>query len=194
MKVKLDGRTLRTLIVVAVFGVLLAYVLLIDNQREPPPPEDATPTPYPILQLGVGELAGVRASDGQRTLRFEREEEGWQIVESPTGQGPGEMDLSAASVSLAELSGLAAKEQILEQVADPAPFGLAPPALTLAAWDQSGQEVQLQIGRKTPDGTSYYVQRQGDPALYIVASYKISPFFEWLADPPYLPTPTADAQ
>jgi hypothetical protein len=47
----------------------------------------------------------------------------------------------------------------------------------------------LLIGRQTPDGTAFYLQRAGDPRLYIVDHYKIQALYDWLADPPYAPTP-----
>lgn len=194
MKKGLNGRTLRTLVVVAVFCALLAYVLLVESKRETPPAEDATPTPYPILQYEFGEMTGVRVTDGRNTLRLERREQEWQIVESPTDQGMGPADPSTVSIQVLQLGELQAKQQVLEQMTDPATYGLAPQALSIVAETASGGQAQIHIGRKTPDGTSFYVQREGDPALYIVASYVIEPFFDWLLDPPYQPTPSPDAQ
>lgn len=194
MKEKVDRRTLRTWVVVGVFAVLLAYVLLVESKRDTPPAEDATPTPYPILQYDLGEITGVRITDGQQTLRLAYVDGGWQIVESPAGQEAGPADPSTVSISIIQLGELAAKEQVIAQVDDGTTYGLSPQALTIAAQTATGEQNEIHVGRRTPDGTSFYVQKSGEPALYIVASYKLEAFFDWLINPPFQPTPVPDAQ
>ena len=54
---------LRTLLVLAAFVALLAYVLLVELKREPPPDPEATPTPWPILGWAIDDLRTVRLHD-----------------------------------------------------------------------------------------------------------------------------------
>ena len=82
---------------------------------------------------------------------------------------------------------------MLEEVSDPATYGLAPAALTVDIHTQAGGKERILVGRRTPDGASFYVQREGDPRLYIAPVYPLDGLFEWLTDPPTLPTPTPDA-
>jgi hypothetical protein len=82
---------------------------------------------------------------------------------------------------------------VLEEVSDPGTYGLAPPALTVDIHTQAGGKERILVGRRTPDGASFYVQREGDPRLYIAPVYPLDDLFEWMTDPPTLPTPTPDA-
>ena len=77
-----------------------------------------------------------------------------------------------------------------EEVQDKSAYGLDAPSLTLTVEVESGERVRLYAGRETADGTAFYVQREGDPRLYIVDHYKIELLQEWLAAPPFKATPT----
>ena len=74
-----------TSIVLALFAVLLAYVLLVEVKRDPPPPEDAAPTPVPVLDMALDEVRALRVSDGARTLRVENRGLEWVITEPDEG-------------------------------------------------------------------------------------------------------------
>jgi hypothetical protein len=93
-----------------------------------------------------------------------------------------------------ELARLEARRVVMEvergATSDLATYGLDSEALTLTVETRTGDERRIYVGRETPDGTAFYVQREGDPRLYIVSHYMLEPFFGWLSDPPYRPTPT----
>jgi len=195
-----------TLILLGVFVLLLAYVLIFERQREPPPNPGATPspTPSPLIDVARDEIRALHITWGNSEVRIEpsprNEEEipsaprdtdeqgGWQI----TLPQPGPADTYNISWPIDELAGLSAKRTILENVDDPAQYGLGPDALTLDI-ETTERTVRLSVGRETPDGTAFYVQVEGDPRLYIVDHYKIAPLFEWVVQPPYQPTPTPAA-
>jgi hypothetical protein len=182
--------TVRTLLVVAAFGILLAYMLLVEARRAPPPDPQATPTPWPILSWEMEDLRSIQVTDGSSAVHLERVGDEWYIVE-PTAAG---RRLSAADPRtiywpLLELAGMEARLPVSEEVQDKALYGLDTPALTIAVETVSGEREQLHAGRETPDGTAFYVQREGDPRLYIVDHFKIELFQEWLSAPPYRATP-----
>jgi len=199
-----------TLILLGVFALLLAYVLLVERKREPPPSPDAkpSPTPSPLVDLERDEIralhitwenAEVRIEPSPPTGGIEGEAEegqaGWWITLPETAPA----DTYGISWPIDELAGLSAKRTILESVDDPAQYGLGPKALTLSI-ETADRTVRLSVGRETPDGTAFYVQLEGDPQLYIVEHYKIAPLFEWVLQPPYSqipvrgqPTPTPAA-
>lgn len=174
-----------TLIVVGVFLALLAYVLLVEREREPPPAPGATasPTPAPVLALPANDLRAIQVGDGARTLRLARTDDGWTVDGRPA-------DAYAIDWRIDQLAALPARLIVAEQVDDLATYGLADPALTLTLELASGAEEQVHIGRETPDGTARYVQRAGDPRLYIVEEFYIEAYLEWLDQPPDAPTPT----
>jgi hypothetical protein len=184
---KFRATALRTLIVVVLFGALLAYVLLVEAKKAPP--TIGTPTPTPPTILSVGDLREVRATDGTRSLRLVRSEDKWYLVDPATGERT-EADPYDVTMVTDELVRLEAQERISDQVPDPATYGLDTAWLVVTLVNASGDEVQVNVGRSTPDGGSRYVQVQGDPALYVVAQYKVEPLYNWLSEPPYLPTPT----
>lgn len=178
----------RTGALLIVFGALLAYVLLVEAKREAPADAGATPTPSPILDIQVDDVRSLQISDGEREVRIVQEGESWRI----TAPGEGPADAYAIYLPLSDLTQIEAKLVVLEEVTDRATYGLDPVALTLVIETQSGATERITVGRQTPDQTSYYLQREGDPRLYTVSHYKIQTFFDWLLDPPYEPTPTPE--
>jgi len=180
------ARTVRTLLVVAAFGILLAYVLLVEARRAPPPDPKATPTPWPLLVWEMDDLRSVHVTDGSRVTRLDRVDADWRVVE-PTDDVA---DPRTIYLPLLELAGLEARLLVSKEVEDEAAYGLDAPTLTITVETRSGERERLYAGRETPDGTAFYVQREGDPRLYIVDHYKIEFFQEWLSDPPYKATPT----
>jgi hypothetical protein len=177
---------LRTLLVVAAFGILLAYVLLVEARRAPPTDPEATPTPWPILGWEMDDLRSVHVSDGSRVTRLDRVGTSWRVVEPREDVA----DPRAIHLPLLELAGLEARLLVSAEIQDSATYGLDVPALTITVETRSGERERLYAGRVTPDGTAFYVQREGDPGLYIVDQYKIELLQEWLSAPPYRATPT----
>jgi hypothetical protein len=181
-----------TLIALGIFALLLAYVLLVEGKREPPPEPrpGVTPSPTPALVLDVAldDVQALQIVAADRTLRLVHEGAEWSIA------GPPDVPADSAALSwpVGEVIHLEARLIVSDQISDLATYGLDVPALTLTIETREGAE-QIRAGRVTPDGTAFYVQRQGDPRLYIVDHYVIDNLFQWLDNPPYLPTPTPGA-
>ena len=182
--------TLRTLLVVAAFGLLLAYMLLVEARRAPPVAPEATPTPWPLLGWTMDDLQSVHVTDGARVTHLERTGTDWRIVEPKASGGQTMADAHTIYWPLLELAELEARLLDGENVEDAATYGLDDPSLTISVETRSGERVRLYAGRVTPDGTAFYVQREGDPRLYIVDHYRIELLQEWLAAPPFQATPT----
>jgi hypothetical protein len=183
---------MRTVLVVAAFGILLAYMLLVEARRAPLPDPEATPTPWPILVWKMDDLRSIHVTDGSRVTHLERMGDEWRIVEpvdAATGS-PSAADPRTIYLPLLELAGLEARLLVSQEVQDKAVYDLDVPALIIEVETLSGERERLYAGRVTPDGTAFYVQREGDPRLYIVDHYKIEFFQEWLSAPPYRATPT----
>jgi hypothetical protein len=189
-----------TLILLGIFALLLAYVLIFERKREPPPSPGATPspTPSPLVAVEREEIRALHITWGNAEVRIEPSppsggteggQSGWQITVPQAGPA----DTYNISWPIDELAGLSARRTILESVDDPSQYGLGSEALILDI-ETAERTVRLLVGRETPDGTAFYVQVEGDPRLYIVDHYKIAPLFEWVAEPPYQPTPTPAAE
>jgi hypothetical protein len=190
---------LRTLLVVGTFGVLLAYMLLVEARRTLPADPEATPTPWPILSWEIDDLQAVQFTDGgsadERTVRIEREGKGWRIVRPQTQSVADGAVADPHTVYFAfhELAGLSARAPVESADPDPATYGLDAPALTVTVETQAGAQ-QIYVGRQTADGTAFYVRHEGDPRVYVVDHYKLESLFEWLSTPPFQGTPTPGGQ
>jgi hypothetical protein len=194
-----------TLIVVAVFAALAAYVVLVDMKREPPTEQEPTPTPVPLLGLSIDDVQSLRITsdtpgqDGLNVLQILHRELEWRFSAPNASSVPKETCLDSPDgciadpyivhIAVDDLCHLSAQRILLEETNDLAQFGLDPVFLTLNITTLAGGQTEIRIGKQTPDGTSYYVQRAGNPRLYLVAQYTLQPFFDWLEEPPYQPAP-----
>ena len=179
-----------TLIVAAVFAAILAYVLLVEEKKEPPPEQGVTPSPTPVqvLDIELDKVRAVRATDGVRSVRIAREDDGWVITDPENAPA----DTYAVFLPVDELVHLEARLIVADEISDAATYGLDPVALTIVVETADESEERFHVGRETPDTTAFYVQHVGDPRLYTVSHYQIAPFFEWLTTPPYQPTSAAE--
>ncbi len=185
-----------TLIVLGAFAALLLYVVLFEARREPPaePGAQPSPTPASVLDIPTDDVRALRIAAGDRSLSLVRQERDWAIAALATGAAPeasSEAVLADASIywSVDEILRLQARRIVAEDATDLAQYGLETPAMTVAIEMAGGASEQLLVGRETPDGTAYYLQRAGESRLYIVDHYKIQTLYDWLADPPYASTP-----
>jgi hypothetical protein len=161
--------------------------VLVEAKREAPA-EDAAPPSVPILEIDAADLQAIDVSNGEQVLRMENGEDGWRI----TAPHDAAADERALALPLADLTQLEARMVVSDEVTDPATYGLGQEALILSIETRSGGKERIVVGRKTPDKTAFYVQHEGDPRLYIVYAYELQPIVDWLSDPPYQPTPSAD--
>jgi len=195
------------LIVVAAFVALAAYVLLVDMKRDPPTEQEPTPTPVPLLGLNIDDVQLLRITSsvpdqgGLHTMQIThlQQELEWHFSVPDAHSSTQEACLVSADGCLADpyvvhiavddLCHLAAQRILLEEPGDLGQYGLDPTALVIEMTTFTGSQEKIHIGKQTTDGMSYYVQRAGDPRLYLVAQYTLQPFFDWLIEPPYQPTP-----
>jgi hypothetical protein len=181
-----------TLIVGGVFLALLLYVVLFETRRAPPaePGAQPSPTPASVLDIAIDDVRALRIAAGDRSLSLVRQEGEWAIASPGTGASSEAVPAESSIYwSIDEILQLQARRIVAEDATDLAQYGLDTPAMTVTIETSGGASEQLLIGRQTPDGTAYYLQRAGDPRLYIVDHYKIQTLYDWLDDPPYAPTP-----
>jgi hypothetical protein len=145
--------------------------------------------------MNIGDVQSLQISDGERMLQIAHKELEWWIGKGD--KDPQEQDSVLADpyivhLSVDDLTHLTAQRTLLEKVSDREQYGLEPASLVLRVATYSGEQQEIHIGKQTPDNSSYYVQLPGDPRLYLVHQYTLQPFFEWLKEPPYQPTPTPE--
>ena len=71
-----------------------------------------------------------------------------------------------------------------------APYGLQEPEMQATLVLTDGTTITLNVGVENPRRTGRYVQKVGDPLVYLVPTGDLDGLFRLLAEPPYPPTPT----
>lgn len=177
-----------TLIVVAVFALLAAYLYFVELNKTPEQLGTPTPRPSPsVFKFAASDIKTIQVSDLQspRQVRATRTDTSWQ-VEAPTNK-PG--DTFALSSTAMQFAGLFAS-RVITTVTDLAPFGLVTPTLEVRLTLSDTTQYALTIGNKTPDGSNYYAMYTGGKEIFVVNASAFTSVLGWLDNPPYEPTPT----
>lgn len=176
--------TRTTLVLVVILAALSGYVWWSGRSSAN---SAATATPE-ALTIWTVEPAQVQAivvePTDQPAARVERDGDSWRIV-APT---PGAADAETISRTLSSLATLEAR-RALTDTTDLAAYGLTSPVMTLRL-ETTSQPLGLAVGDMTPDSSAYYVQREGDTTVYLVAAYTLNAVKEWPTAPPLPPPPT----
>ena len=177
---------LATLILVVVLGGLAAYVFLVEARREPPPEEGALPTPAPLWEFNGSDVAGVTVTRAGQTTAVELAgEREWHMLKPAEGVADSaRLNGFAYAVSMVRFS------RAVAGVTDLAPYGLQEPEMQATLVLTNGTTITLNVGTENPRRTARYVQKVGDPLVYLVPTGDLDGLFRLLDEPPYPPTPT----
>ena len=178
-----------TLLVVLVFLALGGYAYFFEYKQEEP--EELATRTAPLWDVRAEEIQqlDIRGPDGG--TRLMREEDAWVLVDPATEE---RQPADTARVdriidSLARLQPL----RVLTETMALSEYGLASPAWQATIRMQSGEEQTLAWGDQTPQGTSYYVKKGGEDAVYIISGLTIEELERLVREPAYEPTPTPTA-
>jgi hypothetical protein len=180
-----------TIILLVVFGALLAYFFLLEKDKNPAP-SDTTPTPATVnvFTFASKDAVGLNLTDGTKSLALKRNDDTapWQIV-TPVSD---EADSVRVNSTVEQLSTLTASRVFsdAESTGDLAAFGLAKPKLDITTKLKDGKDFVLHVGDKTPESVNVYVQKADDKAIYLVSSTMPDDLLAMLTTPPLKPTPT----
>jgi hypothetical protein len=181
-----------TLILVAVFAVLVAAMLLLQRNKalNPTVPESDAPTQPPPVYLFefTGErVTGVlvEGADGQ-VIELQKDAAGtWLLRQPPTlPEGTDQTPITSAVSQLGTV-------RVLNELAVPPALdalGLEQPTTTLTFTLDTGETVKVDVGASAPTGNGYYVRVNGaSPKL--VDKFLFDQLTGFLTTPPLLPTP-----
>jgi hypothetical protein len=87
------------------------------------------------------------------------------------------------------LSGLQAPD-LKNSSANVGEYGLNPPQFTVKITLANNTVYTLLFGNKSPDGRTYYMQKEGDPKVYLMVAQLGDPVLDLFRSPPVTPTPT----
>jgi len=187
-----------TAILVALFALLLAYFLLIENRKEYDPSEhnEMMPRPVPLLDVAADEVVEFECTDTQKrtVIRRADEKSPWQVVE-PGPPGPAQDD--RVSFAVKWFASLKAERVITdtEVLNNLAAYGLQPPYAAGTMKLKDGRSFTLYIGDQTPDLTNRYTQLKGEEDKVLLVGILLPHYvIHFLNEPPFLPTPTPETQ
>lgn len=182
-----------TVILIAVFAVLLGYFFLVENKRAPSSTIDESliPRTTPVFEYQADDVVEITFSRGeQRTVARRNDAEApWMLFEPVQDEG----DASLLDAAARRFATLQAHRVITdtEITGDLAEFGLDSPAITGTMKLKDGQEITVYFGDRTPDNTNIYMRKQGEEGtIYVVNTILSTSFENMLATPPIKPTPT----
>lgn len=174
-----------TLVLVCILAALAAYIFLVEAKREPLPEEGALPTPAPLWEFGGDDVTEITVTRGEQTTAVKRDDGGWQMTApEETEADSGRLDGLANRVANMRST------RAMADVGDLAAFGLQEPEVQATLVLSDGTEIHLAIGSENPRRTARYVQKEGDPLVYLVSTADVDGLLRLVDEPPYPPTPT----
>jgi len=173
-----------TLILVGVLAVL-AIVTVWVSRLPAPAEEGVEPTAAPLWGKENQEITAITVTVGLNRVAVQHGAEGWRV----TQPSEGEADEARLIGLTSSLSGLK-YTRALADIGNLNDFGLQPPQAQATLVFSDGLTIDLTIGITNPMGTSRYVQKAGDPKVYLVSAYQLQTLLDLVQSPPYEPTPT----
>ena len=159
----------RGLLIAALLFVALAGVIYWSNKQkakeESAPPKDTNPTVVSVPQADIAKIE-LKKRDGQDVV-LEKQGSDWHITAPQSWAA----DQDAVNGLLSSVSTLNGDSVVEQKTADPAQYGLAPPAETVVMGLKNGKTKTLLVGDEAPTGGEVYAMAAGDPKVYTIASY-----------------------
>ena len=158
----------RTVAMIVTLGVLVALAGVYAWLRLKPAP--AAPAyeegaKKELSKLDAEKLVKLVLSDRpEGTLTLLKRDGGWVLDPA----SPVKLDTTSVDDLVYSFTALFAERTIEEQPADLAPYGLVPPRAVARAYLDDGTVKTIRLGDATPTGNTYYLQIEGDPAVYSV--------------------------
>lgn len=181
-----------TLILVAVFAALAAYVYFFEINKTPEQISQTlgTPTtatqPY-VLQVKTADVKTLQVRDlrAAKEVSVRRTDTGWWIT--PPDK---EADAPKIEQALGYIGTLQAT-RVLNNVGDVKAFGFGAASLEIRMTMNDGTSYAITVGDKTPDESNYYVTYTGATDKVFIVGTWIIDGAKVLLDAPPLITPTA---
>lgn len=174
-----------TLILVAVLALLGGYVYFVEMQKPEATPVANEADKY-VFTLSASALQTLQIKDGGQSVFLVNSGGTWYVG----GAGGSEADMTQLGTAISYLTNLKASRVITDLSAGVGVYGLDSPPVEAVMQVSADKTESLLIGDKTPQGSSYYAQRKGVSAVYLIPEYLVVTLKGLVARPPYIPTPT----
>ena len=178
-----------TIVLVVILAALALYVVVVQNPRDQAAatPTAATTTRV-VWETTADQIVSLRVAEpaANRSTAMSKDAQGNWTVTQPTA-GPADVNrLVTLTSNVATLS----VSSVVTSVTDLTAYGVLSPTYTLEIGLADGQQLKASIGAQAPVGGGYFVLRDGDANVMVVAGFSIESLVELLNTPPYAPTAT----
>jgi hypothetical protein len=172
---------LPTVILVGIVALLVLFVIFVMPNLNPPPEPGVQPTLALLWTFDSEDIVSISITEGEQTTTVERTGMTWRVV----APSPGDADILRV-YNVADQVAMMRSRILKGNLAD---FGLMEPQaeVTLGLSDET--TVSFTIGDKNPSGTDYYIQKEDDPEVHLVAASSIDGLLDMVDNPPYPATP-----
>jgi len=165
------ARLLIAVVLLGGLGGLVWWSNRAEKAKEGQPAKDAPPKILSLSPDQVKQIDIKRREGEQTSVRF-NDQGKWDITSPKAFPG----DPAAVASITSTASSLTADRVVDENATDLASYGLAPPLLEVTFKTKDNKSTKLLIGDDTPTGSSVYAKLEGDPRLFIIATYSKSVF------------------
>jgi len=150
-----------TVALAALLAALCAYIYFVESLDVA-----AKNAPKMLLAVGADAIRGVTLTYGDRTIALAKGEGGWRLT-APLGAAadPVAVENLLRAVTTAEVT-----KSLDDASSDLAPFGLAPPFVTIALTAADATPPILKVGKATQVSGATYVQRGDEPAIVLTGA------------------------
>lgn len=171
----------------AALGVIAAgigaYVYFVDAKQAAPTDTNEVVL-WELKEDQEKAVSHVLLKDGASEARYERKQDKWAYAAKPDR----EMETWRWDSAYGGLKKLVAERKVEDRAENLSAYGLASPSFTIELGGKT--PYTLAVGEKNPLGQSYYVQKGGDPAVYLLGSYKVEDWKKLVSEPPLVePSP-----
>ena len=151
-----------TVILLAVFAALLAFVLLFESKSKGKKEEEKK-----LVDLASADVEKISLKKEDETISFRRDEKGdWLITEPLEAKG----DSNEVNRLAEDFSSLTFERLVEAEGADPAKYEI--PKKELSLWYKNRPEpVKLLFGMENPIDSTIFSKKEGDPRIVLLASH-----------------------
>ena len=168
--------TLLLLVVLALIGGSVGITLSLSMKE----PEKKSPWMY---KVNMQDITHISVTSSDKHTEYDRQGDNWVIKD---GSDTPVFMLKWSGTTLL-LSGPRSSRAILEQIDDPARYGLDSPQTKVQIVDRSGFPLDFHLGDPTPNGQNWYARVVGSERLFTVASVWGEVISRLATEPAYIP-------
>jgi hypothetical protein len=167
---------------VGIVALLVLFVVFVMPNLEPPPETGVQPTLALLWPFSSEDLVSISITKGFQTTTVERTGMTWRVA-VPT---PGDADILRVYNVADQVAMM--RSRILK--GDLTDFGLTEPQAEVTLGLSDGDTVSFTIGDQNPNRSDYYVRKENDPDIHLVAASSLDGLLDMVDNPPYPPTAT----